>query len=111
MRSPKTFEREPTTIEAIQWTGQNIDAIGDFGCTVEHYGGMLRLFVQANQTWLPLEVGEWIARDEHGYYPIKDGGDRPSNYREVHKCRECGCTWEIDGPMPCPECSLRGWVQ
>jgi hypothetical protein len=104
MKQPKTFQREPTIIEAIQWTGDNRQALDDFGCTVAHYGDVLRLFVQANQAWLPLEVGEWIAHDEHGYYPIKDGGEAPCNYREVHHCRNCGCTWQIEGPSPCPEC-------
>ena len=35
-------------------------------------GKVLSLFVAANNGWLDLQVGEWIAKDDFGYYPIKD---------------------------------------
>lgn len=104
MKEPRTFERIATVVEAIQWTGDNRQALNDFGCTTAYIGGTLRLFVAANQTWLSLEVGEWIASDQYGYYPIKGTAEAPINYREIHHCKQCGCTWSIDGPSPCPEC-------
>ena len=26
----------------------------------------------ANDAWLQIEDGEWVAKDDHGFYPIKD---------------------------------------
>lgn len=30
------------------------------------------LWVEANQAWLPIEIGEWVIKDELGFYPCKD---------------------------------------
>lgn len=75
MDQPKLYQRKPTQLEAIQFTGENDDAIKAFGAEVKRTdiaGKVLSLFVAANNGWLDLQVGEWIAKDDFGYYPIKD---------------------------------------
>lgn len=98
MLQPKLFRREPTEILAIQWNGENVSAVQDFVGVVEAEGvsrgtkgfqvagikGTASLWIAANQDWLPIEVGEWIACDEHGCYPIKDNGGKPFNYVEAN---------------------------
>lgn len=88
-----TYRRRPTTIEAIQWNGANLFEIMEF--TKSTFSGGKRavnflyekgekanLWVDANKAWLEIEVGDWIAKDKHGCYPIKDDvfGE---NYEEV----------------------------
>jgi hypothetical protein len=78
------YERIPGgTIEAVQWTGSNQVELNDFTRAGDDAGFIAlngsdhsetnaRLFVAANGTWLPIEVGEWVAKDSLGFYPIKD---------------------------------------
>jgi len=69
----KTYQSRPVRIEAMQWTGDNFDELfGWIGYEIVRKPDGLRLFVAANDRWLPLTVGEWVAKDRHGFYPIKD---------------------------------------
>lgn len=82
----------PTTITAIQWTGDNIHALWDWCGADNVYGPVptiddadhnqnlhakdvemrpARLYVAANDAWLDLEIGEWILKDDLGFYPCK----------------------------------------
>lgn len=81
MRSEKTYRRRPTEIKAMQWTGDNEAEIAEWTgrAPIDDYPGFKvfldrgpMLYVQANRQWLPLDVGEWIAKDKLGFYPIKD---------------------------------------
>lgn len=79
----KTFQRKPTQIQAVQWTGQNRSEISEFGAQVRSTRtSALSLWVEANKAWLDLEQGEWIAKDQLGFYPIKDVMIQ-ENYEEV----------------------------
>jgi hypothetical protein len=82
VNKPKRLRRKPTEINAIQWNGENVGPITKFGATIEDRGGTLWLWVEANNAWLPLQLGEWIAKDFLGYYPIKQEAVR-QNYEEV----------------------------
>lgn len=68
------YRKLPTEIEAMRWTGYNYGEVLTW-CD-DHIQinaeGDARLFVQANMAWLALDWGEWVARDRHGFYPIKD---------------------------------------
>lgn len=69
-----TYRKRPTTITATRWTGNNFDELAawcDDHVKVDDVG-QLKLYVAANAAWLMIERGEWIARDRHGFYPIKD---------------------------------------
>ena len=102
MSGPKTYISVPTTIEAIQfkgtresWAEINVwvgvspvdnthrppgyppeaEYSGDGGHKYSgfyHYLGTHWLYVAANDAWLQIEDGEWVAKDDHGFYPIKD---------------------------------------
>jgi hypothetical protein len=82
-----TYRKRPVTIEALQWTGDNVEAIQQWvGCQEGIYLFLPEcghdmsgtdntkpvLYVAANDAWLNVEIGEWIAKDRHGFYPIKD---------------------------------------
>lgn len=82
----KRYVKQPVVIEAMQWTGDNIQELWDWvgagnlygPVPEEHDGEMTRaatpakLWVAANGAWLDLEIGEWIIRDKLGFYPCKD---------------------------------------
>ncbi len=69
----RRYRRLPTEIEALRWTGNNFPEVEQW-CGDHAKANLLRLrlFVSANCAWVDLEPGEWIARDRHGFYPIKD---------------------------------------
>jgi hypothetical protein len=78
----KRFRRKPTEINAVMWTGENRKNVEKFGAPVLGRNGRLELYVAANKTWLPLEIGEYIAKDFLGYYPIKAEAIK-QNYDEI----------------------------
>lgn len=77
------YRKKPVVVEAMQWTGDNpseVEAFTDYDGLVRFlppgsYAGerstSAHLWVDANRTMLPLEVGEWIIRDSRGFYPCK----------------------------------------
>lgn len=99
MEQPKLYRRKVTEVTAIQWTGQNLSAIQAFVGLVETEGvsrgtqgfqvagikDTASLWVSANEDWLNVEVGQWIAKDQFGFYPIKDEQGKPANYVEAGK--------------------------
>jgi hypothetical protein len=86
MLEPQRYRKRPVVIEAMQWTGDNADAItawyvSDF---TDHEFSTLdpedatdnpvataQIWVAANGVYAPIETGEWIIRDSRGYYPCK----------------------------------------
>ncbi len=87
----QTYVSVPTEIEAIQWAGDNLEEVQEFvGSPTEFVSGFSppghdwagiseedrrtkpALWVAANDAWLPIDLNEWIAKDSHGFYPIKD---------------------------------------
>lgn len=84
MRAPETYRKRPVEIQAMQWTGWNDDALICF-CGERSFYKLVKpdrlpgnkeftakLWVAANQEWLGIETGEWVAKDSQGFYPIKD---------------------------------------
>lgn len=75
MTGPQRFRKKPVEIEAMRWTFDTVQAmkawVGDH-CYPDPSTRRLKLFVQANAAWLYLNEGEWVAKDRHGFYPIKD---------------------------------------
>lgn len=70
----QTYRKRPVTIEALQWTGDNARDLAQWcgWCFNTSALGHARIFVDANDVWLDIERSEWIAKDRHGFYPIKD---------------------------------------
>jgi hypothetical protein len=88
-----TFVKKPIEVEAHQFTGDNfgelkewtgsreveegvytdlIHPLGTYLLDYQHPDKWGELWVEANQSWLPLEIGEWIIKDKLGFYPCKD---------------------------------------
>lgn len=106
----QTYRKKPVTIEAVQWTGNNVEELygwavrvaeGPINAIVECFrtfdddgiydairedklyalvtkGCTAALWVDANSEWLGIVIGEWVAKDRHGFYPIKDDMFRES---------------------------------
>jgi len=90
MSGPMLYVSVPTQITAMQWKGYDNTGRGinteDFWdwCSEKfvermgftHLSGKsyvaAGIYVHANSAWLPLETGEWVAKDSHGFYPIKN---------------------------------------
>lgn len=91
MHQPLHYRSVPTEIEAIQWTGTNPYAVRAFtGETDNHFvfatqDGIenAELYVAANKSWVHISVGEWVAKDELGFYPIKDEVFK-KKYRQIN---------------------------
>lgn len=84
MTGHSTFQKRPVQVQAIQWTGENPYAVraftgmhktepsGDhFVFTVQDGIDNAKLYVAANDAWLDIEIGEWVIRDDRGFYPCK----------------------------------------
>ena len=94
-----TYMSKPRSIEAMQWTGENNAEVMQW--TGDHVAKDLagyddgtellvfvplaypqpKLFVAANNAYVPVAPGEWILRDKLGFYPCKDEVFR-MNYQE-----------------------------
>jgi hypothetical protein len=88
MTKPETYVSKPSEIEAMQWTGTSESVLAITGWVGRISTGEFQdthgfiayteptpsavLYVAANDGWLDLEVSEWVAKDDHGFYPIKD---------------------------------------
>lgn len=91
MKFPERFVKKPVEVWAIQFDGKNFEAVHAFVGNRYIEGQQTRAFnpigtyltgdpsvtpaelwVEANQSVLPIEVGEWIIRDKLGFYPCKD---------------------------------------
>lgn len=91
---PVRFRKNPIEFEAIQWTGDNLAEMQRFTGIFQHdERGEVPVFqtevspdltvgylwVAANHAFLEIEVGEWVVRDELGFYPCKDAVIRTNN--------------------------------
>lgn len=79
--APGTYRKRPIEVQAIQWTGDNADAITawtgnrfdvlDPEDRADNPDHTAQLLVDANSVWVGIETGEWILRDRKGFYPCK----------------------------------------
>lgn len=77
-----TFVSRPQTVEAIQWTGENIHEVGDFlECELRVHvnsdSSLSDLQILAGQDgaqgWVPVPAGHWIVRrpdDLNHHWPV-----------------------------------------
>lgn len=81
MREPRTYRKKPIEVQAMQWTGDNAEAIRawtgskfdvlDPEDRVDNPDHTAQLLVDANSVWMGIETGEWILCDRKGFYPCK----------------------------------------
>lgn len=89
------FKKKPLVIEAVQFTGDNVDELqrfcgfhkdssgqhemntfnklGTYLLDYMHPDALGELWVAANRQWLPIVKGEWVIKDSLGFYPCRDG--------------------------------------
>lgn len=77
-----TYYRKPIPVEAIQWTGSNVDDVRSFAdaradgraSTVAHYVGdptELEIWVEKSRKWIFITAGDYVVAepDGVGIYP------------------------------------------
>lgn len=77
MTGPAVFQKRPTQVQAMRWTGDNFDDLSKWGANntyptpivspTDSKSGMLTLWVEARSSWVDVEIGEWIILNEHGF--------------------------------------------
>lgn len=124
-----TFIKKPVPVEAVRFTGDNwaemhaftghrllegqfdsqtgmpvyadvFNPIGTYLSEYENTSAAAELWVEANQSHLPIAVGEWIMQDTHGFYPCKGDEVAPENYETARGGAVIG--------VVCPVCKGRG---
>lgn len=70
------FRKKPVVVEAMQYTGENVKAVEDFGARVKPNGhwdpGETRLRVTTLEGWTEASPGDWIIKGVKGeFYPCK----------------------------------------
>lgn len=88
------YRKRPLEVEAVQWLGdleemqaftgimQNMDGDANTprflpASAIDVDGERIwsephaHLWVEANLTWVPLPVGQWVLKDSAGFYPCK----------------------------------------
>lgn len=63
------FQSKPSTVEAVQWTGDNLDEVEAFGVPYNHvsfwrYPLAIKASVNGVQDFVAVPVGHWIVRPE-----------------------------------------------
>ncbi len=72
------YRKKPVEVDAIQWTGENFDAVKAFASGAVGIGtvmgGAIPLWVTAAAATCYVERGDWIIRepDGSGFYPVTD---------------------------------------
>lgn len=85
--SVATYRKRPVTVEALQWTGENLEEMQEWtgaGATsfylieeedkpyLDNPENTADLWVAANGYYIGICDGEWVLKDELGFYPCKD---------------------------------------
>lgn len=75
------YRKRPVVVDAVQWTGDNEAEVQAFvgpapsdpGAAFQKFDiyASYLLYVAANRSWLPVELGEWVIKDSKGCYPCK----------------------------------------
>jgi hypothetical protein len=90
------YRKKPVEVEAVQFTGENwaemhaftghrnvendlnpymVDIFTEIGTYLATYlndAAKAELWVEANKSVLPIEIGEWVIQDRLGFYPCKE---------------------------------------
>lgn len=72
------YRTKPTVIEAVQWTGDNWEAVEKFAgeCVRRSSPGgnpITDVYDYLHTAWIPFGVGDWIIQGRKSeYYPCRD---------------------------------------
>lgn len=67
----RRFKRKPTTVEAVQWTGENEQELREFaGNKVDAWRPNAFARVGTMRGWVDLAVGDWLVKGDHDFYPV-----------------------------------------
>lgn len=94
MITPITARKKPVEIQAIQWTGDNADAVEEFAdgrlfmelderdrANSDDPEATGQVFDRLHSTWVLVYTGDWIIRGVQGeFYPCRD-----SVFRETYE--------------------------
>lgn len=75
MNEAATFRKRPVQVRAIQWTGDNADAVRAFVDRPVYKRGFVddagKLWVEKSNAWCDIAVGDWVIAelDGAGVYP------------------------------------------
>lgn len=73
-----TFRKRPVEIQAVRWTGENVDEVGEFlggwhGVPVVPDVSSRQLLVHTLEGRMRCAMGDWLIRGVEGeYYPCAD---------------------------------------
>lgn len=74
--TPARYESSPQTITAHRYREENVAELaswmGQANVRYRPRVHLTQIWVAANESWVPLEDGEWVIVDELGFYPCKD---------------------------------------
>ena len=110
MDSPGAYRERPVIIQAINWTGENYEAVRQFLGTYpeqDFYGDPV---IGTPEGRMTASRGDWIVRGIKGeFYPCKPGIFEATYDEHTPTCPSCeGSGWLIDSderPIPmCQEC-------
>lgn len=66
------FRKKPVVIEAVQWTGENLFELIEWGLTGSYMGVPKELIISTLEGPHLARVGDWIIRGVNGeFYPCK----------------------------------------
>jgi hypothetical protein len=81
VRMPK-YTKKPITIEAVQWTGVNINEVVDFcpSIIIRFQGGMRLMYIPTQEGIMEASIGDFIIKGIKGeFYPCK-----PDIFKETY---------------------------
>lgn len=84
------FRSKPSEIEALQWTGDNLEEVESFGVKFRYASRWthplkIKAGKEGAQDYVPVPVGHWIVRspgDLSDHWPVEDDYFR-NKYEEV----------------------------
>ena len=87
----KKYIKKPMPIEAVQYTGNNIDEVQDFCVNSFIEDGMLHVNTREGMMVAPHRVGDYVVKDTDKSFFICDKHMFKEMYEEVND-RKCTCT-------------------
>jgi len=98
----KKYTKKPVTVEAVQWTGKNIDEMKTFMDSSSRNGlteNDVIIFLPSNQAAVYIHVGCWLIKDDGKFITCK-----PDVFAEKYSEHDAEKMWEDD------KCYKKGYI-